>query len=55
MAKVKDWLIDMESYTWEAIQKGLDVKSTIAYVKRNMKNVDESYIRKIYEDHVNEY
>lgn len=55
MARVKDWLIDIESYTWEAIQKGMSLNETIAYVKRNMKNVDESYIRQIYEECKNEY
>lgn len=52
MAKVKDWLIDIENYTWEAINEGLSLKDTIAYVKRNMKNVDESYVRRLYEDNV---
>jgi hypothetical protein len=55
MARVKDWLIDMEGYAWEAIQKGLSLNETIAYVKRNMKNVDESYIRQLYEDYENGY
>ena len=50
MARVKDWLIDMEGYTWEAIHKGLTLKQTIEYVKKNMKNIDESYIRHIYEE-----
>jgi hypothetical protein len=48
MARVKDWLIDIESYTWEAIEKGLSLKDTIAYVKRNMKNVDTSYVEEVY-------
>lgn len=51
MARVKDWIIDMESYTWAAIEANLSLKETIAYVKRHMKNVDESYIRRIYEDY----
>lgn len=53
MAKVKDWLMDMEHNTWVSISKGNSLKETIAYVKRNMKNVDESYVRQVYEDHVN--
>lgn len=53
MARVKDWLIDIESYTWEAIDKGLSLKETIAYVKRNMKYIDESYIHQIYEEYSN--
>ena len=45
----------MEHNTWVSISKGNSLKETIAYVKRNMKNIDESYIRQIYEDHVNGY
>lgn len=51
MARVKDWLIDMESYTWEAIEKGLSLSETIAYVKRNMKHFDSSYVEEIYKQH----
>lgn len=54
MARVKDWLIDIENYTWEAIQKDMSLNETIAYVKRNMKNVDESYVRQIYEEYAND-
>lgn len=53
MSKVKDWIIDIESYTWEAINDDLSLKETISFVKRKMKNVDESYVRRIYEEYAN--
>lgn len=50
MARVKDWLIDMECVCWEAQEKGLtDVNDIIKYCKKNMKNCDESYIRELVE------
>ena len=52
MSRIKDWIIDMESYTWAAIEANLSLKETIAYVKRHMKSVDERYIRQIYEDYM---
>lgn len=51
MAKVKDWIIDMESYTWAAIEANLSLKETIAYVKLHVKVIDEAYIRNLYEDY----
>lgn len=41
----------VETYIWSAHQSGNNMKETIAYVKRRMKNVDERYIRKIYEEY----
>jgi hypothetical protein len=55
MARVKDWLIDMESYTWEAIEKGLSLNETIAYVRRNMKDIDSSYVEEIYKQYERDY
>lgn len=48
MARVKDWMIDMEDYTWQAIQRGMSLSETIVFVKKNLKSADESYIRRIY-------
>lgn len=48
MARVKDWLIDMEELTWSAMQKGYSISETIAYVRRHLKTIDENYIRQIY-------
>ena len=50
MARVKDWLIDMESTAWEAQEKGItDVNDIVKYCKKNMKNCDEGYIRELVE------
>jgi hypothetical protein len=50
MARVKDWLIDMESYAWEAQEKGItDVNGIVKYCKKHMGNVDERYIRELFE------
>ena len=50
MARVKDWLIDMECVCWEAQEKGLtDVNEIVKYCKKNMKNCDEGYIRELLE------
>lgn len=50
MARVKDWLIDMESCVWEAQEKGLtDVNAIVKYCKKQMKNVDEGYVREMVE------
>jgi hypothetical protein len=48
MAKVKDWLIEMESLAYEAFSKGCTLHETIMHVKRNMKNVDTSYVEEVY-------
>ena len=48
MARVKDWLIDMESYTWEACSRNMTLSETIAYVKSKMKSVDVSYVEQVY-------
>ena len=50
MARVKDWLIDMESYAWEAQQKGItDVNGIVKYCKKHMGSCDEGYIRELVE------
>lgn len=51
MARIKDWLIDMEAYTWAAIEANLSIKDTIAYVKAHVGMVDESYVRRLYEEY----
>ena len=48
MAKVKDWLIDMEYYTWEACSRNMSLAESIAYVKSKMKNIDVSYVEQVY-------
>lgn len=46
MARVKDWLIDMESCVGEALEKGLvDPKDIIQYCKKAIGKVDENYVR----------
>lgn len=46
MARVKDWLIDMESAVGEALDKGFrDPKEIIQYCKKVLGKVDEDYIR----------
>lgn len=50
MARVKDWLIDMESCVWEAQEQGItDVNAIVKYCKKQMKNVDEGYVRDMVE------
>lgn len=51
MSRTKDWVIDMESYTWAAIEANLSLKDTISYVKQHMQIVDESYIRQLYKEY----
>lgn len=51
MPRIDDQRYVVENHTWSAIQSNLSLKETIAYVKRRMKNVDERYIRKIYEEY----
>lgn len=51
MPRIDDQRYGIENYTWSAIESNLSLKETIAYVKRRMKNVDERYIRKIYEEY----
>jgi hypothetical protein len=51
MPRINDQRDGIEAHTWSAIQSNLSLKETIAYVKRRMKNVDERYIRKIYEEY----
>jgi hypothetical protein len=48
MARVKDQMIEMEDLTWEAYLKGMSLNQTIAYVKRNMKYADTSYIEQVF-------
>ena len=46
MARVKDWLIDMEQAVGEALDRGLrDPKDILQYSKRVLGRVDENYIR----------
>jgi hypothetical protein len=50
MARVKDWLIEMESFVWEAQEKGItDANAVVKYCKKYMGNVDERYIRELIE------
>lgn len=48
MARVKDWMIDMEELTGQALSKGLTLEEAIVYVRANIRYVDENYIRRIY-------
>ena len=50
MSRINDWMMDMESYTWAAIEANLSLKETIRYVKQHMSVVDESYVRRLYEE-----
>jgi hypothetical protein len=46
MARVKDWLIDMECAVHEALEQGhVDIKEIIMYCKKAIGHVDENYIR----------
>jgi hypothetical protein len=50
MARVKDWLIDMECYAFEAQEKGIhDVNEIVRYCRKQMGPVDERYIREMIE------
>ena len=51
MARIKDWLIDMEAYTWAAIEANLSLNETIAYVKRHVNGVDEMYVCGVVSDY----
>ena len=48
MARVKDWMFDMETYVWEACSKNMSMSQTVSYVKSKMKNVDVAYVEKVY-------
>lgn len=50
MARVKDWLMEMEELTWNAIERGMSLSETISYVRKHLRVIDESYIRRIYSD-----
>ena len=46
MARVKDWLIEMESTVGEALDRGLrDHMEIIKFCKKCIGNIDEQYIR----------
>ena len=48
MARVKDWLIDMENYVWDCYSRGMSLSEKLVYVKSKMKNVDTSYVETVY-------
>ena len=48
MAAIKDWMMDMENYTWSAIEANLNLKDTIDYVKSHVSYTDEGYVRQLY-------
>ena len=51
MARVKDWMIDMESAVYDAIEKGFSTyDDVIAYVNTVMRNVDRGYVREVLEN-----
>lgn len=51
MSRNYDFRADMESYTWDAVDSGMSLKETLAYVRRKMKNIDENYVRKLYREY----
>ena len=56
MARVKDWLIDMECAVGEAIEEGLrDPKEVIQYCKKAIGRVDENYIRECMNQYDDKY
>lgn len=52
MAKVKDWLIDMEYHVFNAYENGInDINEIVRYCRKQMSSpVDESYIREVYDN-----
>lgn len=52
MARVKDWLIDMENYCFEAQEKGIEnINEIVKYCRVKMGcPVDERYIREFCEN-----
>jgi len=54
MARVKDWMIDMDDYVYEACSRGMSLKETLVYVRSQMKNVDSSYVEKKYRQIAND-
>lgn len=49
MAAIKDWLIDMENYTYEAIENGFtSLDDVVAYVNTYI-IADEKYIQQVLE------
>ena len=52
MARVKDWLIDMECAVGDAIDKGLtDPKEILMFVRKQIGNADETYVRNLILQH----
>lgn len=54
MARVKDWLIDMECYTFEAMDRGItNLDEIYAYVNRYVM-ADRQYIKTLVESYMGE-
>ena len=51
MGKVKAWMMDMEDMVVDGIRSGARTEdAVVSYVKTNMSLVDESFVRKFYEE-----
>jgi hypothetical protein len=48
MAKIKDWLIDMEEATSRAYEEGLSLEDALLKVKKELVHIDEEYIKNVY-------
>jgi|TARA_B100001964_G_C13713169_1_gene371188 hypothetical protein len=49
MGKVKNWMMDMEDHIGAAVEAGAtNENDVVAFVKANMKVVDENYVKNLY-------
>jgi tRNA uridine 5-carbamoylmethylation protein Kti12 len=51
MSKINNWIMDMESYTWAAIEANYNLEQTIKYVQEHVKPTDENYVRQLYKEY----
>ena len=56
MARMKNWMLEMEENTVSAIQNGAkNENDVLAYVKTNMNVVDKNYVRTLYKEFSDPY
>ena len=53
MARIKDWLIDMEESVYYALSKGITShEEIVSFVKKSMDVCDEDYIRDVIDEYL---
>lgn len=54
MARVKDWMLELQEHVWFAFDHGYDLKETIKYVQERMR-ADSVVIEEVYQDLLDEF